>query len=59
MFDRRTESGMNTAEYAVGTLAACGFAGVLYLLCDYYDDTLRSVLGLALQQVKYLWPRLW
>ena len=25
-----TESGMTTAEYAVGTLAACAFAGVLW-----------------------------
>ena len=24
------ESGMTTAEYAVGTVAACGFGGVLY-----------------------------
>lgn len=24
------DSGMTTAEYAVGTLAACGFGGVLY-----------------------------
>ena len=24
------ESGMTTAEYAVGTVAACGFSGVLY-----------------------------
>jgi hypothetical protein len=24
------ERGMATAEYAVGTVAACGFAGVLY-----------------------------
>jgi hypothetical protein len=26
---RRTEAGMTTAEYAVGTLAACAFAAVL------------------------------
>jgi uncharacterized protein DUF4244 len=26
------EAGMTTAEYAVGTVAACGFAGVLYKL---------------------------
>ena len=26
----RGESGMNTAEYAVGTVGACGFATVLY-----------------------------
>ena len=24
------EAGMTTAEYAVGTVAACGFGGVLY-----------------------------
>src|SRR5204862_427173 len=27
---RRSDLGMATAEYAVGTVAACGFAGVLY-----------------------------
>ncbi|MFF7210662.1 DUF4244 domain-containing protein [Streptomyces sp. NPDC008238] len=27
---RTGERGMTTAEYAVGTLAACGFAAVLY-----------------------------
>jgi hypothetical protein len=26
------EEGMTTAEYAVGTVAACGFAGVLFKL---------------------------
>ena len=26
------ERGITTAEYAVGTVAACGFAGVLYKL---------------------------
>ncbi|GAA4684739.1 hypothetical protein GCM10023347_44890 [Streptomyces chumphonensis] len=26
----RRDSGMSTAEYAVGTIAACGFAAVLY-----------------------------
>ncbi len=25
-----SEAGMTTAEYAVGTVAACGFSGVLY-----------------------------
>ena len=25
-----SEDGMTTAEYAVGTVAACGFAGILY-----------------------------
>lgn len=28
----RGEDGMTTAEYAVGTVAACGFAGVLFKL---------------------------
>lgn len=27
---RRGDMGMATAEYAVATVAACGFAGVLY-----------------------------
>jgi TRAP-type uncharacterized transport system fused permease subunit len=27
---RTTEAGMSTAEYAVGTVAACAFAAVLY-----------------------------
>jgi len=27
---RRGDHGMTTAEYAVGTVAACGFAGLLY-----------------------------
>ena len=26
----RGDEGMTTAEYAVGTVAACGFGGVLY-----------------------------
>lgn len=29
---RRSDRGMTTAEYAVGTVAACGFGGVLYKL---------------------------
>ena len=28
----RGEAGMSTAEYAVGTVSACGFAGLLYKL---------------------------
>lgn len=27
---RPAEAGMTTAEYAVGTVAACGFGGILY-----------------------------
>jgi hypothetical protein len=30
VFGRRDEQGMTTAEYAVGTVSACSFAGILY-----------------------------
>jgi hypothetical protein len=29
---RRSDAGMSTAEYAVGTVAACGFGGILFKL---------------------------
>jgi len=29
---RRDDRGMTTAEYAVGTVSACSFAGILYKL---------------------------
>ncbi|MEX2289946.1 MAG: DUF4244 domain-containing protein [Mycobacteriales bacterium] len=35
------EAGMTTAEYAVGTVAACGFGGILYKVI-----TSSEVLGL-------------
>jgi hypothetical protein len=35
------EAGMTTAEYAVGTVAACGFSGILYKVI-----TSPEVLGL-------------
>ena len=31
------DAGMTTAEYAVGTVAACGFAGVLLKLLTSHD----------------------
>jgi len=31
---RRGEGGMTTAEYATGTVAACGVAGALYKLAE-------------------------
>lgn len=49
---RRGERGMTTAEYAVGTVAACGFAGVLYKLLEsdsvteMLSDVLTSAFGL-------------
>lgn len=36
-----SDDGMTTAEYAVGTVAACGFSGLLYKLL-----TSTEVLGL-------------
>ncbi|HWH29222.1 MAG TPA: DUF4244 domain-containing protein [Mycobacteriales bacterium] len=39
--DRPADAGMTTAEYAVGTVAACGFSGLLYKLV-----TSPEVLGL-------------
>jgi hypothetical protein len=39
----RSDRGMSTAEYAVGTVAACGFAGVLYKLVT--SDTVLGLLG--------------
>lgn len=38
----RSDAGMNTAEYAVGTLAAVAFAGVL--LAVLRSDAIRSAL---------------
>lgn len=44
------ESGMTTAEYAVGTVATCGVGGLLFklLTSDSFLDLLRSVFGNAL-----------
>lgn len=38
----RSEAGMTTAEYAVGTVAACGFGGVLYKIVT--SDAVGSLL---------------
>jgi hypothetical protein len=40
---RRAEAGMSTAEYAVGTLAACTFATVLIAIVR--SDAVRSALS--------------
>jgi hypothetical protein len=44
------ESGMTTAEYAVGTVAACGAGGLLFkfLTSDTFLDLLRSIFNGAL-----------
>jgi len=41
----RAEAGMTTAEYAVGTVSACGFAGLLFklLTSDFGQTILESV----------------
>jgi hypothetical protein len=46
---RRSEQGMTTAEYAVGTVAACGFGGILYklLTSDTVIELLTSVVRRA------------
>ena len=44
-----TDAGMTTAEYAVGTVAACGFSGVLYKVITSPSvlDLLKSVISRA------------
>ena len=46
---RRSDAGMTTAEYAVGTVAACGFSGVLYTLIQSPEvmGLLRDVISKA------------
>lgn len=45
---RRREDGMTTAEYAVGTVAACGFGGILYKLLT--SDGVMDLLGDVIQK---------
>lgn len=49
--DQDREAGMTTAEYAVGTVAAVGFGGVLYkvITSSQVSDLLRGVVSQALQ----------
>ena len=44
------EDGMTTAEYAVGTVAACGFAGILFklLTSDAVVKMLKDIIERAL-----------
>jgi hypothetical protein len=44
------EQGMTTAEYAVGTVAACGFGGILYKILTSPDVTrmLKDIVERAL-----------
>ena len=42
------EAGMTTAEYAMGTVAACGFSGVLYKLIT--SDLVMGLLKAAISR---------
>lgn len=44
-----SDAGMTTAEYAVGTVAACGFSGVLYkvITSPQVLELLKGVIGKA------------
>lgn len=44
----RRDDGMNTAEYAVGTLAAVAFAGLLLKVLT--SDTVSNALGAIVQR---------
>ncbi|HEX2175571.1 MAG TPA: DUF4244 domain-containing protein [Nocardioidaceae bacterium] len=48
----RDERGMTTAEYAVGTVASCGFAGVLVKLLNepWVQDLLRGLFEATIGQ---------
>ena len=45
-----SDTGMTTAEYAVGTVAACGFGGILYkiLTSEEVGRMLKDILKRAL-----------
>ncbi|MFE0578161.1 DUF4244 domain-containing protein [Streptomyces sp. NPDC058874] len=47
---RRSDTGMSTSEYAMGTIAACAFAAVLYkvVTSDVVATALQSTIGKAL-----------
>jgi len=49
----RDERGMTTAEYAVGTVASCGFAGLLITLLksDWATGLLKGAIDSAISWV--------
>ncbi len=51
---RAAESGMTTAEYAVGTLAACAFAGVLWAVVR--SGAVRTLLQSVIERALNLAP---
>ncbi len=48
---RRDDAGMTTAEYAVGTVGACGIAGVLMTLVqsDWFTELIKSIFEFVLK----------
>ena len=50
---RRGDAGMSTAEYAVGTVAACGFGTVLYKIVtsDNVMHLLEDLISRALHSI--------
>lgn len=46
--NRKRDAGMNTAEYAIGTLAAVAFAGVLLKVLT--SDTIQAALSALIQK---------
>jgi hypothetical protein len=47
---RESDEGMSTAEYAVGTVAACGFGALLFkiLTSGFASSLLQSIISRAL-----------
>ncbi|GHH49834.1 DUF4244 domain-containing protein [Lentzea cavernae] len=47
------DSGMSTVEYAIGTLAAAAFAGLLYVILtsDFLQNQVRELIQRALSSV--------
>lgn len=47
---RCSDAGMSTAEYAVGTVAACGFGALLYkiLTSEFASSLLENLISRAL-----------
>ena len=48
------EAGMSTAEYAVGTLAACSFAGVLWVVV--HSQAIHGLLQSVVERALNLAP---
>ena len=46
------DDGMTTAEYAVGTVAACGFSGVLYKVIT--SDTVLNLVKEVIEKAFHL-----